>query len=209
MNVFEGVKKLTSFSEADDKEVPRKKIGRVIEAGRFAPSPGSVQSVEFVVVESEQNRELLAEAAGDQRIEEAPVSIVVLGDIGRMARKVGRADCESACNSEVACAVQNMRLVAEEEGLGSCWISGFDQLQIKQGLDIPDEKEPLAIVSLCYSNSEYEQSKKFGLGEVCYYESYGNYMESVFDDLQWKGAKRQREIAEKRFKGFISKLMGG
>jgi len=208
MTVFDTTANLRSFREASGRQVPREEVGRIIEAGRRAPSPGNVQSVEFIVVESDHSKSLLAEAAGDERLENVPIAVVVTGDIGRMERRIGGSEAVTACNYEVAGAVQNMRLVAHEEGVSSCWVTGFDSLKVKQGLSIPEKKEPMGIVGLCYAKSEYESEKKFGFGEVVYYEEYGHYMDSIFDALQWKGLKENRNISEKRIKGFLSRLLG-
>ncbi|MFB6147817.1 MAG: nitroreductase family protein, partial [Candidatus Nanohaloarchaea archaeon] len=47
MSVFDQVRELPSFRRARDEVIERKKVGKILEAGRNAPSPGNVQSVEF------------------------------------------------------------------------------------------------------------------------------------------------------------------
>lgn len=205
MSTFEAVRELASFRSAKEKPVERKKIGKVLEAGRHAPSPGNVQSLEFIVVDEKESREKLSRASGDPRIEEAPVSIIVLADVERMRRKVGE-DAFVACNSEAAAASQSMRLVADESGLGSCWITGFDEKAVNAEFEIPEGKEPLGIISLCYPESEVEPEHRFGMNEVVFYEKYDNQMGSVFDSLEWEGLYENAEIASKRTKGLYWKL---
>lgn len=205
MNVFDAARELKSFRSVKDKPVERKKIGKVLEAARHAPSPGNVQSLEFIVVDEEDSRAKLSRAAGDQRLEDAPTSVIVLADIDRMRRRVGD-EAFDACNCEAAAAAQSMRLVAEEEGLSSCWVTGFDQVQIKSEFEVPDSREPLGIISLCYADSEVAPEHKFGMNEVVFYEKYGNQMRSVFDGLEWEGIHENAEIVSNRTKGLYWKL---
>lgn len=202
MPVFNTVRKLSSFSSCTDEVISREVIGKILEAGRQAPSPGNVQSLEFIVVEDEDVKEFISRAADDPRIEEAPTAVVLLGDFDRMSRKVGQRHAREACSSEAASAVQNMRLVAEEEGIASCWIGGFDEDAVADQLDVPEGKRPLAVVPLAYSDDRIERDSKFGLNSIAFYDTYGNKLESLFDSLHFRGIKGEADIRGRR-KGVI------
>lgn len=206
MSVFEMVRDLRSFRTCKDEVIPRKKMGRILEAGRQAPSPKNVQSLEFIVVEDEQKLEFMEEASGDSRISEAPTAVVLVADIDRMARHVGDHFAREASNSEAAIAAQNMRLVAKEEGIGSCWIGGFDEGTVADQLDIPSDKQPLGILIFGYTEDEVERDPKFGLNSICFYDSYDNQIASVFDSVEWKGLRENKEIYGKKASGLIAKL---
>ena len=206
MRVFDAVRNLKAFRSSEDRVVPRDVIGRVIEAGRHAPSPGNVQSLEFIVVEDDRSLNFLADKTGDQRLEEVPTAVVVLGDLARMRRQVGPSGSEIACYSEAACAAQNMRLVAEEEDISSCWVTGFDQVAVKTHFNIPEEKQPLGVVALCFSDDEIESEERFGIGDIVFYDNYENRMRSNFDNIEWKGIDENRRIVSKRFAGLRSKI---
>ncbi|MFB6208653.1 MAG: nitroreductase family protein [Candidatus Nanohaloarchaea archaeon] len=206
MSVFEAVKQLSSFRDCEEKVIPRKKIGKILEAGRQSPSPGNVHSIEFIVVEDEERKQFMARAAGDERIEGAPTTIVLLGDMDRMARKVGEKKCREACNSEIACAVQNMRLVAEEEGLASCWIGGFDEDAVAEQLEIPSGKQPLAIVILGYSDDRVQRGSKFGLNQIAHYDIYDNKIDSDFDNVEWDGIREEKEMYGRKLGSLRTKI---
>lgn len=206
MTVFELIQDLKSFRKCTDEVVPRKKVGKILEAGRLAPSPGNVQSTEFIVVEEEQKKEFLENAAGDKRVEEAPTAVIILADMDRMARKVGDAYAREAGIAEAAVAAQNMRLVAKEEGVGSAWISGFKEDVVVNQFNIPGDKQPMGAVLLGYADSEIERGSKFGLNEICFYDEYGNQVGSQFDNLEWEGLRENREIYGKKAGGAITKL---
>ena len=177
MNSFDTIKSLSSFKVARDEVIERKKVGRILEAGRNAPSPGNVQSLEFVVVEDDHTLEDLSQVVGDHRVAEAPVSILVLSDRSRMERKVGDWS-ERFCFAEGSIAVQNMRLVAEELGISSIWKSGFDGEAVSGQLKVPGEKLPVALVSFAYTDNPVSSEPSFGMNQVAFYDEYGHQVSS-------------------------------
>ena len=206
MGVFEAARNLTSFKKCRDEVIPRKTMGKILESGRNAPSPGNVHAMEFIVVEGDHEKHQLSQITGDERVEEAPTSVVIIGDIKRMARRVGEQKCHEFCNAEAAVTVQNMRLTASEEGISSCWITGFDHQIMGDKFGIPSGKEPLGVVIFGYSDEPVYQSDKFGLNEICFYDEYGNQITSAFDSLEWHGVKEAREIYGKKGKGLLDKI---
>jgi len=165
--------------------------------------------MEFIVVEDGGKKHILSEAADDDRIDQAPTAIIILADIDRMARHVGRSMSDDACNAEAAASVQNMRLVANEEGLGSCWISGFDSEFVADQFNVPSGKRPLSVLALGFTDDEMAKPSKFGLNDVCFYDEYGAQVDSVFDGLEWKGLHEEKEIYGKKASGFLHKLRAG
>lgn len=206
MTVFELIQDLKSFRKCTDEVVPRKKVGKVLEAGRQAPSPGNVQSTEFIVVEDEQKKDFLENASGDKRVDEAPTAVIILADIDRMERRVGEAMARDAVIAEGAVAAQNMRLVAKEEGVGSAWISGFREDLVMDQFNIPGGKLPIGAVLLGYPESEIEKESKFGLNSICFYDEYDNQVGSQFDNLEWEGLRENREVYGKKLGGLRTKF---
>lgn len=205
MSTFELIKNLRSFRSGTNATVKREQLGRVLEAGRFAPSPGNVQSVEFVIVESEEGKESLADCSGDHRVEEAGAAVVIVSDVERMRRRAGEKS-ESLCVAEASCVAQNMRLVAEEEGLYSCWITGLDTDRASQILRIPDGKIPEGLVLLSVDGQRNKEERKFGMNEIAFYEEYGNQIESQFDELHWKGLTPGRRERRNRTDSLFKRI---
>jgi len=205
MSTFDDVRGLASFSKAKDETIARKTMGKILEAGRNSPSPGNVQSLEMIVVESDEKLDMLAETTGDHRVREAPTTVILIADIERMKRRIGNGAREAA-NSEIACAVQNMRLVAMEEGTHSAWISGYNEHTVAEQFSIPDGKAPLAVVSFAYTDNPNAPEEKFGMNQICFYDTYDNQIGSVFDSVEWKGLREEREIYGKKSKGLVDKV---
>ncbi len=205
MSTFDDVRALASFSDARDETIARKTMGKILEAGRHSPSPGNVQSLEMIVVESDEKLEMLADTTGDHRVREAPTTVILLSDLDRMRRRIGSGAREAA-NSEIAVAVQNMRLVAMEEGIHSAWISGYNEHTVQEQFDIPENKAPLGVVSFAFTDDPNAPEEKFGMNEICFYDRYDNQIGSVFDGVEWKGLREEREIYGKKSKGLVDKL---
>lgn len=205
METFDTIRNLTTFERCRDETIPRKVIGKILESGRNAPSPGNVQSIEFIVVEDNQKKELLNKHTGDHRTEEAATAIIVLTDDRRMRRRVGDF-ADRACESEAASAIQNMRLIAEEEGLSSVFVGGFNSHAVGESFGVPDDKTVRGVVLLGYTDDPKPPRHKFGLNEIAYYDEYDNQVQSIFDGLEWKGVREERRIYEKKGKGLVDKL---
>lgn len=205
MGSFESICELGSFKDCKDKTIPRKKIGKILEAGRQAPSPGNVQSLEFIVVESEEKKELLSDIIGDERLEHAPDLVVIVGDLHRMARRVGKNISHDCCNAEAACAAQNMRITAHEEDIASCWMTGFNEERVADLFGIPGDKTPLGVVALGFADDKFEKPTKFGMNQVCFYDEYDNQLDSVFDGFEFEGVIETREMLDKKSKGLVDK----
>ncbi len=197
MSVFETSQELKSFRKCRDETIPRKVIGKALEAGRQAPSPGNVQSVEFVVVEDEDKREMLSDSVNDPRVEEAPTAVIIIGDIERMERRVGD-HAYSFSNAEAAMTVQNMRLTAQEEGVYSSWISGFDEDLVADQFGVPTGKSPLGVLIFGYTDNPVESPPRFGMNEICFYDEYGNQVDRVFDGFEWGGIQEEKEVYRKK-----------
>ncbi len=206
MSVLEQTGKITSFRTPRDETISRKIIGRILEAGRKAPSPGGAHTLEFLVVESEEVREKVEMVVGDERVVEAPTSIIVFSDVNRMARRIGSEKAEEASQAEASCAVQNMRLVAQENGVSSCWFSGFEGRLLADKVAAPKNKVPLAVVSLAFTDNPVPMKEKFGLNEICFYDEYGSQVSTLFDGAEWDGIEEEKRVFNKKRKGLIDKL---
>jgi nitroreductase len=205
MGAFESILNLTSFREAKDETVSREKVGMILEAGRNTPSPGNVQTLEFIAVEDDETLHMLAQTLGDHRIAEAPITVVVVADQDRMERRVGD-HSRKFCMGEAATAVQNMRIVAQENDLSSVWKAGFDSKTICDQLSIPGGKDALVTVSFAYTDDPVHSEPRFGMNEVVFYDEYGAQIESFFDNVHWRGLSSERKVYGKKAEGFISKV---
>ena len=191
----------TSVRHYTDEGIERETLGKILEAGRWAPSAGNMQSWEFIVVDEKKLKERLSRYAYNQEhVREAPVCIVVLGDMEKARRKYDDRGVDLYMIQETAASMQNMLLMADELGLGSAWVGAFDEDSVRDLLDIPEKLRPMAIITLGYPKERPEPSNKYRVTDVTYMNRYGKRIHAIYDKIVWHGARTYFEKAKESLK---------
>ena len=146
MDLFEAIKGRRSIRSFLDRNVEEETLGRVLDAGRLAPSARNLQDWKFVVVRDKETRRRLAEAARNQQfIAQAPVVIAACGTSDYVMT------CgQHAYTIDVSIAVDHITLAAFSLGLGTCWIGAFYEDKVKEILGIPADIRVVALLPLGY-----------------------------------------------------------
>jgi 5,6-dimethylbenzimidazole synthase len=85
-------------------------------------------------------------------IKEAPITICITCDPSRSGDHVlGRNSIPETDIMSVSCAIQNMWLAAYAEGIAMGWVSFYKKTDVKRILLIPAHIEPVALISLGYT----------------------------------------------------------
>lgn len=138
-----------------DKQIDKDIIAKILEAGRLAPSWVNVQPWKFIVVKSQETKDILCEAAGGQpQVKNADTIICCVADLdawnrtnfGKVLKQKGLDDttCDNIVSSlllnpsnlgeyetllrsveQLTYAVAYMTLEAEEQGIGCCVIGAM------------------------------------------------------------------------------------
>ncbi len=140
MSVFEVIRNRRSIGKVKPDRPPREKIERMLEAATYAPNHHLTEPWRFIVMTGQAREELgeLLEQSLRQRMSDttsekaraaltkernkplrAPVLIAVASAPPNGPKVI---DLENV--AAVAAAIQNMLLVAKEEGLGAMWRTG-------------------------------------------------------------------------------------
>ena len=173
MNLTQLIKKRRSIHHYLDKDVHYKEILKIIEAGSWAPSSGNIQNWDFTVIKNQETREKITRACSNQLwMLEAPVFIVICSDLTKI-KTMFKKNADKFSLENCAAAIQNMLLKATELKLGTCWVGAFNPLIIRKILNIPDNINISAIITLGYPN-EKPLSKRHPIDELTYFESYQN-----------------------------------
>jgi len=166
MNVIDTIKSRRSVRDLKDQPIPQEAIEDLIEALRWAPSAGNLQSRKFYLVFNEGIRQQLACTAGNRDfaarmkklvksalgrdpLASAPLVIVACLDRSIAARYGERGEHLYAIQ-DVAASLMNMMLVAHDRGLGSVWVGAFDEETVAAILDLPEHLRPVALVPVGY-----------------------------------------------------------
>jgi nitroreductase len=150
MSILDTIKNRRSIRDFKDQEIPDEAISALIEAIRWAPSAGNMQSRKFYFVFDQNTKKKLAKAALNQNfISEAPLTVVACIDRS-IAARYGDRGVNLYSIQDVAASVMNMMLAAHELGLGSVWVGAFNEFEVFEHLNLPDNLRPIAIIPIGY-----------------------------------------------------------
>ncbi|RLE47688.1 nitroreductase family protein [Candidatus Woesearchaeota archaeon] len=204
MDVFDIIYNRRSVRKFKDIPVEMEKIGKILDAGRLAPSAGNLQDWKFILVKKPETIEAVAKSCLEQFwIDSAPVLIVVCTDPSRTIEHYGnRGEFYSYHNG--AAAVMSMIFAASAQGLATCWVGAFEDAMIKRILNIPDNVIVHAVLPIGYAAEKPPAPSKFNLENVTFLESYGNRIKDVAAYFQHY-AEHVRAVARKG-KEFVQKI---
>lgn len=150
MGILDIIKGRRSVRDFKDKEIPNEAIEALIEAIRWAPSAGNLQSRKFYfILNKEIKKRLVAAALNQSFIAEAPLTVVACVDHS-IAFRYGERGVKLYCIEDVAASIENMLLTAYELGLGSVWVGAFIEDKVKDILKLPNNLRPIAIIPIGY-----------------------------------------------------------
>jgi len=167
--VMNAIKNRKSVRKYVDKSIEKDVINKIIEAGRLAPSWVNVQPWKFIVVKSQETKDLLCKASGGQpQVKNADTVICCVADLdawnktnfGKVLKQKGLDDatCDSIVSSlllnpsnvgeyetllrsveQLTYAVAYMTLEAQELGVGCCIIGATANELTKSNNEIAEE----------------------------------------------------------------------
>lgn len=150
MEILQIIKNRRSIRRFQKKEIPEEIIDKLIESLIWAPSAGNLQSRKFYFVFNQEIKEKLAKAALDQKFI-TQASLVVIGCTNdEIEWKYGERGKKLYTICDVAMAVQNLMLLAQNLGLGSCPVGAFNENEVSKILNIPKNLHPILIVPIGY-----------------------------------------------------------
>lgn len=120
-------------------------IGDVVDlpAGVYKYNPRNHQLVR--IVEGDKRSKLSDAALSQEWVEEAAVDLVISAVFERTTQKYGERGIQYV-HIEVGAVAQNIYLQAVPLNLGTVTVGAFDDDQVKEILNIPDEEDPLLIM---------------------------------------------------------------
>ena len=150
MDLGTAIKGRRSIRAYTGRDVAQPLIDESIELASCAPSAGNLQSRDFVVVRDAKTRRALAAAAlGQDFVAEAPVVIVVVANLQRVA-SYGNRGRDLYAIQDSAAATQNLLLALHARGLGTVWVGAFHEAEVSRVLGLPVDARPVAIIPVGY-----------------------------------------------------------
>ncbi len=172
--VFQAIFSRRSIRKYLDVPVEWDKIGDVVRAGMMAPNSGNLQIWRFVVVRNQEKRKAVAEACLQQYwMEHAPVNIVIFAKLEKMSQYYGIRGVRLYSIQDCAMAAMNMMLAAHELGLGTCFVSAFEEEAMTRIFKLPDDVRPQGVITLGYPDEKPDVPSKYRVETLTGIENYG------------------------------------
>lgn len=200
MSLLELISTRKSVRKYSDKHISDEDLRTILESGRLAPSWMNVQSWKFILVKSQENKDLLSELSiGQQQVKNADALIVCVADTNAWEEAKITHIKNPALNPALQCEnvilirtleqviypVSYMMLTAESLGISSCIIGAFGSeitgiqpeiySKVKEKLNLNDEQIISTIIAFGYDANPapiVKQRKDFD--EVVALEKIGN-----------------------------------
>ena len=173
MNVTECIITRRSIRKYLPKHVDLELIGKIVEAGRAAPSAGNIQPWFFLIVDDKDKIKAIAQSSfGQDWMASVPYHIVVVGKPLDSKRHYGIRGERLYAVQDCAAATQNMLLQAHALGLGACWVGAFDEEKVKGILSISEHFRPQAIITLGWPAEQPLPPMKLKLDHVVFWNKW-------------------------------------
>ena len=169
MDVYEAVRTRLTVREFKPDPVPDDVVQKMLRAVQWAPSSRNRQPWHLVVVrDKDMLRKIGSIASSGRFVADAPMAIAVaMENADRPDLDTGRA-------------VQQMELVAWEEGLGTCFVGlrlAEQNRQIKEILGIPESFDLVTVLPFGYrlveSQGRQGMKNRKSMDDIVHWEQYG------------------------------------
>jgi len=147
MDVMDAIKARKSVRSYLDKAIEDEELVSVLEAWRLAPSASNRQEWRFIIVRDKTMKKRISDAASRQSyVGDASAIIVACAETDEHVMLCG----QQCYPIDVAIALDHITLAAVEKGLGICWISAFDEKQVKEILGVHNEIRIVGLMPIGY-----------------------------------------------------------
>ena len=156
MSTYEIALKRRSIRRFRNIPIPYEILEKCVNVARLAPSAGNRQPLEYIIVDDEQLLPRIFDMlkwaryiapAGDPPPGHRPMAYIVV----LIKRGEGYKNLE---DFDAGLAVENMILVALEEGIGSCCIASIDINRLRELLNIPEDYIISLVLALGYPDED-------------------------------------------------------
>ncbi|MDH4099729.1 MAG: nitroreductase family protein [Nitrospirota bacterium] len=184
MELLEVIKTRRSIRSFLDKPVEDEKLNALLEAMQAAPSWANMQCWRFVVVKDKATREKLSDLSyvesflaprgyktnpAQDGIAQAPVVIVACAD----PEKSGILWDQQYYMTDMGIATQNLMLAACDLGLGTVFVGVFDEILVRELLNIPPNIRVIGLFPVGYPAQDKKGGQKRNpLEEIVHYEKW-------------------------------------
>ncbi len=164
MNCIEQLLARRSIRKYKNQKVSEEVINNILEAGRQAPSAANFQTWHFIVIKEQKGKEACTFRGYNLFTKTA--DFIIIG----LYRK-SEVMMENLALMDITIALQNMVIAAWLQGVGSCWIGAFDEIKLKETLNLPADSKIVGLVPFGIPDEKPSQRKK-PLSEIVHFDKW-------------------------------------
>lgn len=151
MNFYDLIIRRRTIRQFKSEPLSQELLGRIVNAGRLAPSAGNQQPLEFLVVNEPQlchrvfpylNWAAYISPKGNPKPGQEPVAYIIT--------LVNLSIRSQGYEYDVGAAMENMILAAWAENVGSCWLISINREKIAALFEIPESYRVDCVLALGY-----------------------------------------------------------
>jgi len=152
-----------------DKPLEQEKLELILEAGRISPTACNFQPEKIYVIKSKEG---LSKAQKLTSIYNAPIVLLVCYDINQAWKTQNDGLYKSYCIGEQDASIVAATMMYEAQDLGvhSIWLRGFDSKAAADAFKLPDNIRPVMMLALGYPGENSKPSplhtKRKSLSEI-------------------------------------------
>lgn len=179
MEALECIKSRRSIREFEETAVPHSLIEEIIESAAYAPSWKNTQIARYIVVESRDKINLLAENCvlgfkfNTKTMKGAAALVLVTMVNGRSGfEKDGSFSTPKGDHWEMfdaGIATQTFCLAAHAKGIGSVIMGIFDENKVNDAIDMPQGQQLAAIVAIGYPKGSAQAPRRKTVDDLLSY----------------------------------------
>ena len=184
-----------SIRKYTDKQIDKKTLNKILEAGTRASTTGNMQVYSIIVTKDDENKEKLAPLHFNQpMVKQAPVVLTFCADFNRFNKWCELRKAEPGYDNflsfmtasiDALLVAQNVALAAEDMGVGICYL-GTTTYMAKQIIDVlklPKGVVPVTTLTLGYPDEKPGLTDRLPLDAVVHHENYNDYTEDDINKL--------------------------
>ena len=185
MSLMDWMKRVCYVSDFEEEEISDELLNTIVTAATAAPSTADVQPWEVIALRSKEQKlaiahamldsHLRANAGGDERrhwVADVPLILVICLDHTRAKVRFGERGERVFGIQDTGFAIQNMRLVALENGVKSCLLREINPEIVGKLLELPRHVEPLVLIAMGFSQIEPKPRTHLELEDFLHLEKW-------------------------------------
>lgn len=177
--LIHSMENIVNIRDFTDDSIDEETIEKLFQAFIYGPSLANQQPWECLLVNKTQQQEMVRATLdpfmtenshnGQSWIASTPFVFVVLLDRRRAEARLGKKGMDFS-EQDVFASIQNFRLAAYLEGLGTSVIREFDTECLKDILRIPKSFVPIAIMAMGYPSKDVQLPERFTIDDIVHKE---------------------------------------